>query len=182
MNEVVVTVKTLDGIQRAVNKLAKKLNAPEDLLPTYGYSIDFGHPHIEVNKHGLHWVVIERGKEYKRKTTNDPHELLYWIFETVTSQMASKFGAENDVESQDFRRIYFRKQEELLGELDYSWAERARKEHEEILREHPFDDYASIRATLSKNLRDRGHSPEEAWRMSCDKYPLPLVPNAEPRG
>jgi len=179
MSEVVIAVKTPNGIHKAVNRLAKKINASENLLPTYGSSADFAHPHIEVNSQGLHWVVIERGMETQRKTTNDPHELLYWIFEAVTSEMAMEFELKNRIESQDFRRIYFQKQEELLGELDSSWKKTKVQHHEAVLRKYPYDDNVLLRLEFYKELKARGHSPEEADRIADEKYPRPLVPGAE---
>ena len=174
MNEIVITVKTLDGIHRAVDKIAEKINAPKSLLPTYGYSSSyFAHVHIEVDSHGLHWVVIERGVETQRKTTDDPHELLYWIFKNVTSSMASQFGLDNRIEGQDSRRLLFQKQEELLGELDSSWKKRAEEDHARILAQHPYDDNVLLRVKLIEDLKAKGHSSEEARKLATEKYPLP---------
>jgi hypothetical protein len=42
------------------------------------------------------------------------------------------------------------------------------------LREHPFDDCSGVRATLTRELREAGHSAETAWQMACERYPLPV--------
>ena len=82
-----MTGLSLDGIKKNVDDLAVKIDAPTDLLPTYGYSRDSAYPHIEVDsKRFFHYVTIERGQELDRKTTNNPDELLYWIFSSVTFQ------------------------------------------------------------------------------------------------
>ena len=39
--------------------------------------------------------------------------------------------------------------------------------------DYPFDDDASIRATLTKELRDQGHTPDDAWRIAREKYAEP---------
>jgi hypothetical protein len=61
--------------------------------------------------------------------------------------------------------------------LSPTWAARESQEHEEILKRHPFDDYASVRARFCKSLRDQGYSVEQADKMADDKYPLPKKSN-----
>ena len=173
MNEVTITAKSLDGIRKAVAKLAQRIEAPASLLPTYGRSMDFAHPHIEVDQRGLHFVVVERGQEQERRMTNDPSELAYWIFETVTFSMASDFELHHRKEGEDCRRILFSKQEELLAQLDSSWRNRLRGYHFRVLKNHPFDDQSSIRAQYCKQLRDDGADADKAWSLACEKYPLP---------
>jgi hypothetical protein len=61
----------LDNIKEKVEELAFKINAPIDLLPTYGYTKDFAYPHIEVDIFGfLHYVIVELGQELDRRTTS----------------------------------------------------------------------------------------------------------------
>jgi hypothetical protein len=147
-------VKSLAGLEKIVDELAAKIEAPASLLPTYGYSLDGAHPHIEVT-HGeannretdhacmWHYVTVERGQELERKTTSDLDELLYLIFASVTFSMAVKYEGKHRVSGQDFRRIMFQKQEELLGELNENWQRREEEEHRLILEKHPFDDEQS---------------------------------------
>jgi hypothetical protein len=142
-------------------------------LPTYGRSEDGARPHIEVDAAGYHFVVVERGREQSRLTMRDFDELLYATFQLVTSSLAYAFELEHRIEAQDSRRLAFRRQIELLSRLSPSWAERRAREHERILEEHPFDDLSAVRAKLSRELREAGHSPDEAWRMAYERYPLP---------
>src|SRR5690242_7624190 len=79
-------VRTLNSIRHDVDRLAAIISAPSEYLPTYGSSEQSGLPHIELTSDGLmHWVVCERGSEVTRRTTGDDDELLYWVFESVTS-------------------------------------------------------------------------------------------------
>jgi hypothetical protein len=144
MKDLEITSVTLESVMRAVDILAKKINAPANLLPTYGKSEEFARPHVETNANGYHWVVVERGTEFERRTTWDPDELLYWIFESVTFSMAVKYELQHRVSGKDPRRMFFRKQEELLGILDKSWEKRSQQEHLKILGEHPFSDNRPI--------------------------------------
>ena len=180
MREITVLATTLDGLERAIRRVAAVISAPPELLPTYGHTIDFGHPHIEVSDDGLHYVVVERGVERNRKSTHDPHELLFWVFESVTSQMAYDFELHNRIEGRDCRRMAFAKQLELLGMLDSNWQARTEKYHRTVLELHPFDDLGHVRATLSKTLRDKGKTPGASWDEACRRVPLP--PTGLPRG
>ena len=95
--------------------------------------------YVEIDSKGLHLVSRDRGFEVQRETTSDPGELLYWILRNETKTLASRFELDHRIKGQDSRRIAFKKQEELLGELKPAWRERCKKEHEEILKENPFE-------------------------------------------
>jgi hypothetical protein len=166
-------ILTLSEIKPMVDQLAERIGAPQNSLPTYGYSTQTGCPHIEVDSRGYHYVVAERGNEFMRHTTLDLDELLYDIFQSVTFGIACTYELDHRINDRDSRRIYFERQEQLLSQLNSSWGERRRFEHGQILRQHPFDDFSSIRATYSVELREQGHPSEAAWRMACEKYPLP---------
>ncbi len=164
---------TLSEIEAKVNQLAQKIEAPKNILPTYGYSEQTARPHIEISSVVYYYVVAERGQEIDRYTAFDLDELLYKIFADVTFELSSKYEMSHRIANQDSRRIMFQHQVELLSRLSPEWAERESQEHEQILKKHSFDDYASIRATFSKELREQGNSSEVAWGMACEKYPLP---------
>ncbi len=163
----------LSEIETRADELAARIGAPKNILPTYGYSEQTGRPHIEVDSRGYHYVIAERGQEYKRHTTFDLDELLYKIFAGVTFELSVRFELAHRVENQDHRRIMFQHQIELLSMLSPQWAEREVQEHERILEKHPFDDYASLRAIYFKSLTDKGYSSKRAEKMAVEKYPLP---------
>jgi hypothetical protein len=122
-----VNLLALNEIVIEVNNLARLIKAPKDLLPTYGYSRDFANPLIEVDRFGYHYVIIERGQELDRKTTNNLDQLLYWVFDSITFNLALKYELEHRIEEQDCRRIMFVKQEALLEVLNPEWSERSKK-------------------------------------------------------
>ena len=129
---------TLPEIKAEVDQLAAKIDTPENLLPTYGYSRDFAYPHIEVDSRFYYYVIVERGQELDRKWAPFLDQLLEWIFVDVTSQMAGTYELTQRVESQDFRRIMFARQIELLALLNPDWAAREAERHQKILRHAPF--------------------------------------------
>lgn len=85
-----MSLLSLAGIESRVNELARRVGAPGDLLPTYGSTEDFARPHVEVDARGCHLVVVERGQELDRYTTDVRDELLYRIFSSVTFSMAAQ--------------------------------------------------------------------------------------------
>lgn len=74
-------MKTLSEMQNLAKDLARRINAPTNLLPTFSSPIGDATPNIEVDNSGLyHFVISERGTEYERKITSDLNDLMYWIF------------------------------------------------------------------------------------------------------
>ena len=133
-------MKNLSEIKAEIDRLAARVGAPEDSLPTYGQTRDGARPHIETDARSYHYVVVERGEELRRDTTTDLDELLYHVFEGVTFTLACSFATAHRVPGRDFRRRLFTRQIELLGSLSSSWAERESREHQRILQQHPFID------------------------------------------
>jgi len=159
-------MKTLPEIKAEIDRKAALIGAVgHHSLPTYGHTEDGARPHIEMDSGGYHFVVVERGQEQSRVTTGDLDELLYCIFQSVTSDLAYAYELAHRVETQDCRRLAFQRQVELLSQLSPNWGQREAAEHQRILREHPFDDQSVIRARLSEQV---------GWKKACEQYPLPL--------
>jgi hypothetical protein len=135
-----MTLPSLVEIEARVRELAARIGATGDKLPTFGRSEDGARPHVEVNTSGLHFVVVERGEELERFTTNDLDELLWRVFESITFSLASDYEGRHRVRGQDFRRVMFAKQVELLATLSPAWAAREARNHDQILERHPFED------------------------------------------
>ena len=173
-------MKTLPEIQAEVRRLGSLIGAPETQIPTYGYSEDFARPHIEVDQRGYHYVVVERGRELERFTTRDFDELLYHIFKSVAAELSLSYVLDQRVEGQDSRRLAFQRRIDLLSVLSPKWAGRYKRELEQILREHPFDDSGSARADLEKQIRDQGQSPDDARQLAREVYSLPQAERLPP--
>ena len=131
----------LEEIRSLVESYAKKIEAPQQLLPTYGRTVDGAHPHIEIKENGeFFYVIVERGQELRRELAVDINDLLYKIFTDITFSMACAVAAKQRKGKEDFRRQMFLKHEELLGVLQEEWKFRMQKEHQLILMSYPFDD------------------------------------------
>ena len=157
MDQSSASIFSLNFVRKRVQELSQKIAAPEGHV-LIGESRGDGTPNIEILgdyefvrgiqgtpisrsvEKSFAFVVNERGIEYERRITTDLDELLYWIFEVITSSMASDFELRNRMEEQDSRRLWFAKQEELLGLLNPKWQDRIKIHHAEILKDHPFVD------------------------------------------
>jgi Immunity protein 63 len=162
---------TLADIKKLVEFYAKKINASESSLPTYGNWKD-GHPNVEVDDNGqLYYEVYERGQQVRNDFAGDEEGLFYKIFSGITFSMALEYELKNRVPGQDNRRIMFAKQEDLLGQLDERWKEQAHKERLTLLKRHPFDDNAIIRIDYLVKLKQQGMTHKEASSKANEKYP-----------
>jgi len=136
-----IRTMTLSALKEQVDTFGGLIQAPQHLYPTYCRSADGALPHIELDGSGtFHFVVVERGRELERQTTAVLDDLLFWIFDTITFSMACTFELANRNYSQDFRRVLFAKQEELLGRINLNWQKRKQTDHDLTLARHPFTD------------------------------------------
>lgn len=95
---------------------------------------------LYVDGEEYYYTSKERGtviKQYHSKSVND---ILYYAFQSITFEIAARYAAKNRNENEDFRRVYFERQLELLKEIAPTYRKKREKEIEEILKRHPFDD------------------------------------------
>jgi hypothetical protein len=135
---------TLSEIEAQVNQLAQKIGAPQNILPTYGYSEQTARPHVEVSPVVYYYVIAERGQEISRYTAFEIDELFYKIFSDVTFTLSTEYELKHRVENRDCRRLIFQHQIELLSLLSSQWAEKEAQEHGQILKQHPFNDSSGL--------------------------------------
>ena len=110
-----------------IGELARVIDAPAHVLPTFGYSEETGRAHVEVRDGRFHHVVVERGREYERFSTTSVDDLLYRLFRDATFSMAATQLAVTRVTWRTRRQI-LQRQLELLGRLDPRWAARRKSE------------------------------------------------------
>lgn len=136
-------ISNLEEIRKKVEEISLKLPQKIDINSyiTFGNQEDFAKPNIEIdNSLFYNFIVVERGQELEKRITLNLDDLLYWIFELITFDLASKFELQNRIENSDFRKILFKKQEELLSFISDEWKAKKLIEHNEILKIFPFQD------------------------------------------
>lgn len=126
-------MKSLTEIELEIRNIAELIDAPEQYLPTFGYIEGTARPHIETKGDEFHYVINERGEEYKRVKTKDFKELTFLVFTDVTFEMSVKMELENRKEKEDFRIQMFQIQEDLLNKIDPSYGERLKVKHDKLL-------------------------------------------------
>lgn len=133
-----INLLDVSAIQRRAKALAAQLGKRDFNIRSS--STHDGSPHIEVLDDVYSFVVCERGAEMERRTSKDLDDLLFWILENLTSNLAWNFELKHRRDSEDSRRQAFAKQTELLSLLSPEWGERQKAAQEEILMRYPFRD------------------------------------------
>ena len=138
-----VNDRILHNIVEEAQEMAEKIGAPKSWVPVVrSEPDDKASSYLEMNAEGtrLYWFGTDdwRGTKIFHESTNDPKEMLYFILESLTLSIAIQFELKHRVKGQDSRHIMYKKQEELLGELNPAWGERCKRHHEDILKENPF--------------------------------------------
>ena len=93
---------TLPEIKAKVDLLAEKIGASQNVLPTYGYSIGDGHPHIDIGSQGYYYLSVERDIVGDRLITKDIDELFYKIFSHVSWELAFEYESSHHIKNQRF--------------------------------------------------------------------------------
>ena len=163
---------SLADIQQKAIDYAAIINAPQELLPTYENSRDEFVPNIALDTNGqLRYEIYERGQLITNEFATDEDDLLYYIFRDISFSMAVRYEVHNRNPRQDWRRMLFAKQAELLGQLSPAWKQRVEKEKEAILKTHPFDDNSTQRLDLFDKLMKAGKTYEQAMSEANKKFP-----------
>jgi hypothetical protein len=126
-------------INNRIIELAKKIDAPENLLP--GLTSTGDGAYIDCYQGDIYYIIKERGNTTFEKVAYDLEGLrdiyldglLFTIFDHITYSMVVKSESANKIEEQEYRILRFRKQEELLGALRIEWRDRKEKEHRTLL-------------------------------------------------
>ena len=130
---------SISTIRKKVREFGKKINVPKKLLTIRNTSDGLGTPHLEIDDHGYHYVISERGTEFRCNTTRDLHTLLYWIFKGIVFQMASEYELSHRKSDEDFRRVLFSKTLELFEKLDKQWYAWDKENVDNLLKETPYE-------------------------------------------
>ena len=120
---------TLPQIEHKVREFTHIIHAPEDLIPTFGFSNESGLPHIEIYNDAYYLVVSENGTQISNKSTKDPDELLFMILHTITLSMACE-RIFNDTNYQSLRKRLFQLQKNIISKIDLSYMSKIKLKHD----------------------------------------------------
>lgn len=136
-------MKSIEYLQKEVACIGKLLcgeSKPAYLFVVASSPTHTGAPHVEIIGDEYHFVVTERGSEFERHKTKNVDDILYWFVEGDVGDLARTWELNNRVEGQDSRRLWFKKEIELLKGVNLEWASRKEAEQPKVLSEHPFND------------------------------------------
>ena len=120
---------TLQQIEGKVREFAHIINAPQDFIPTFGYSNESGLPHIEIQNDTYYLVVSENGQQVSKKNTKDPDELLFMIIDTITLSMAcERMKSDTNYESLIMR--LFQAQKNIISKINLSYMRKTKLKHD----------------------------------------------------
>lgn len=130
----------LEGIQKMVSEIAKKINAPISEVLTFGISRDDGTPCVQIEGENYYYIARDRDVLTIQKQTDDIDELLYWVFCGITSEMAEEYAVKHPVNQRFSRKVKFTRQLDLLEQINMVWARKREQEIKEILHQYPYVD------------------------------------------
>ena len=111
-----------------------------DALPWVSFDLYLDSaPLIEFDGVMFQYRILLRSNEIE-EITGDADKILAKVFSGITLSLASNFESRNRIDGQDFRRVMFAKQIELLQLLNPAWASAEAEKHRIILLSHPFND------------------------------------------
>lgn len=129
---------SLSGLAAEFRSMAEHLDVEPYYKAFHTSPQHDGAPHVEMRSGKFEFVVTERGSELERISGLDNDEVLYLLFEGITSIMATSYELRNRKPTGDSRAVWFPYQEKLMAGLRPSWGIRLKTEHEQILQKSPF--------------------------------------------
>jgi hypothetical protein len=129
---------TFSEIKQRIEQLGDQIDAPTNLMPTYGTSKNDGTPHIEVSDSSYFYRALERDMVCINRKTSSIDELLFWVYQDVTFNMACSYELAHRDSKVNSRKVIFSYQLGLLSLISIEWKERREDEIAEILKEHPY--------------------------------------------
>lgn len=130
----------LEFVQKKVRDLASLIDAPRYLSTVFFSSPQNGKPHVEFHGSEFHYVTEERGTVFQVRKTNSLDTLMFWMFTSITSQMAWDFVSKNRISDHDPRRDVFSRQIWLISQISKDWGAILEDEIQEILAINPYRD------------------------------------------
>ena len=134
-------------VQNIINDYGRKIGLSINEVVLRKKPSGFGEPRLEISDDCYHYVICERGSELSRESFLDVDDFIYKFFDMVTSMVAGEYHQENIIIGEDQRVIRFRKQIELMTQLNHEWGRKKEADIAETLKNSP---YSVNRITCNK--------------------------------
>ena len=129
---------SIEIIEKTLKKYGEIISAPRYLLKVFTGPQADGAAYVEESNGKYYYKISEKGVIFEEHETKDPNELLYWLLDSVISQMSYEYELNMPSRFRDPRRIAFPLQVKLFSKINPLWGQRRQQEIDEILVKHPF--------------------------------------------
>jgi len=116
---------TLPQIEGKIREFAAIIYAPEEFIPTFGFSNQTGLSHIEIHSRHYALIVCENGEEVSRETFDDPDELLFKVLHDISFSMACDRVFE-DTNFQSFKERFFQAQKNIISKINLFYMDKVK--------------------------------------------------------
>ena len=168
---------TLPQIEGKIRELAAVIYAPEEFIPTFGFSNQTGLPHIEIHSKHYSLIVCENGAELSREIFDDPDELILKVFHDISFSMACDLVYEG-TNDQNFRERFLSAQKHLMSKINLNYGGTIKRKQESLIPENISALSESRKNILLKSnikktsLRDSLMRDAEIFQTGPEKKPL----------
>jgi len=121
----------LPQIEGKIREFAAIIHAPEEFIPTFGFSNQTGLPHIEINDGHYTLIVSENGKELSRERFDDPDELLFKVLHDISFSMACD-RVFKDTNYRSFRERFFQAQKNIISKINLYYMDKVKLKQEKL--------------------------------------------------
>lgn len=118
---------TTEQLHDCIRSTARALGVDDRSLPLIGYP-ENGAPYAYVDQRGLQLGYFERGEMFDCRTTRDLDEMLYWVFDHVTYDLAGEYARQGVTHVDQIGPRLLERQGELLARLNPRWHARWRND------------------------------------------------------
>ncbi len=145
---------TLLQIEGEIREIATIIHAPEEFIPTFGFSNETGLPHIEINDGHYTLIVYENGVELSRELFDDPDELLLKVLHDISFSMACDVVFE-DTNDKNFRERFLDAQKNIISKIYLYHSDKVKRKQETLITENNIALSESRKNILVKSRAER---------------------------
>lgn len=164
---------TREHIEQCIDKMARIIDAPANLLPACIDEPDNSRSYIEIGRNGRLTYIVKGDRGEKRFINAiDLDHLLYIVFSNITISLAIDLVGKNPDLNQDPRRQQFQVQLGLLDKINKEWRRKEELSQRTAEMQFPFDDDEGKRLLYFRELLGSGFLYEEALQKTNDNFRL----------
>ncbi|MDH5414542.1 MAG: hypothetical protein OEW87_10420 [Flavobacteriaceae bacterium] len=152
---------TLPEIEDKIREYASIIDAPEELIPTFGFSDQSGLSHIEIQDGCYFLIVCQKGDELSRESFDSTDELVFKVLQDISYSMACDLDFDG-ADDQNFRERFLDAQQHLMSKIYTYYSENAKRKKATLITEDNTALSASRKKILIKSNIKKGSLPTKS--------------------